>query len=66
MLARQDEVVVLETAALIINARITEIVYGDNPDLPEKSYFEKLSIEISAWSQGDGASSGGDSMGFDF
>lgn len=66
VLARQDEVVVLETAALIINARITEIVYGDNPDLPEKSYFEKLSIEISAWSQGDGASSGGDSMGFDF
>ena len=70
VLAREDEVVVLETASLIINAKITELVYGDNPELPEKSYFEKFGIEISAWSQGDASTSGGgggsDDIGFDF
>lgn len=54
MLARPDEVVVLETASLIINARITELEYGDDPDLPPQSYFGRFSVEISAWAK-DGA-----------
>ncbi len=66
ILAREEEVVVLETASLIINAKITELVYGDNPELPEKSYFEKFSIEISAWAQGDAVTSGGGGDDFGF
>ena len=58
-----DEVIVLETASLIINARITEIEYGSNPELPENSYFERLSVEMSAWAKND---SGGSDDTFEF
>jgi hypothetical protein len=61
-LARPDEVVVLETAALIINAKITAMSYGDDPSLPENSHFEQFAIELSAWSKDDAPTSGG---GFD-
>ncbi|MFT5195226.1 MAG: hypothetical protein ACI9EW_003583 [Cellvibrionaceae bacterium] len=59
-----DEIIVLETASLIINARITELEYGTNPELPENSYFERISIEMSAWSKND-AAGGDDSFDFD-
>ncbi len=59
-LARPDEVVVLETAALIINAKITAMTYGDDPTLPENSYFEQFGIELSAWSKDDAPSGGFD------
>lgn len=64
VLAGEDEVIVLETASLIINARITELDYGSNPELPESSYFERLSIEMSAWAKNDAG--GSDDDGFDF
>ncbi len=64
VLAGEEEVIVLETASLIINARITELDYGSNPELPENSYFERLSIEMSAWAKNDGG--GNDDDGFDF
>lgn len=51
VLARQNETIVLETASLIINAEIADLAYGDNADLPDRSYFELFSIEISAWSK---------------
>ncbi len=51
VLARENETIVLETAALIINAEITEIVYGSSPEMPEKSYFDLFTIELSAWSK---------------
>jgi hypothetical protein len=51
VLARENETIVLETATLIINAEITELDYGSSSDLPDASYFERFSIELSAWAK---------------
>lgn len=51
VLARENETIVLETATLIINAEITEMAYGDNSDLPDASYFDRFTIELSAWAK---------------
>jgi hypothetical protein len=50
ILARLNETVVLETASLIINAVITELDYGSGP-LPPQSYFERFTVELSAWAK---------------
>lgn len=50
VLARENEVIVLETATLIINAEIKEMQYGAG-SLPPQSYFEGFSIELSAWAK---------------
>lgn len=50
VLARESETVVLETATLIINAEITELTYGTGT-LPPQSFFERFTIELSAWSK---------------
>jgi LPXTG-motif cell wall-anchored protein len=56
VLARESETIVLETATLIINAEITEMDYGASADLPDASYFERFTIELSAWAkEGDAA-----------
>ena len=40
----------------IINAEITELDYGAAGDLPDASYFERFTIELSAWAkEGDAA-----------
>jgi len=49
VLARENETIVLETASLIINAEITEMDYGVSGDMPDASYFDRFSIELSAW-----------------
>ena len=53
MLARENETIVLETASLIINAEITEMDYGTSGDMPDASYFERFTIELSAWAKED-------------
>ncbi len=50
VLARENEVIVLETAALIINAVVKEMQYGTG-DMPPQSYFETITLEISAWAK---------------
>lgn len=50
VLARENEVIVLETATLIINAEIREMQYGSG-SLPPQSFFENFSIELSAWAK---------------
>lgn len=50
VLARESETVVLETATLIINAEVTELAYGTGT-LPPQSFFERFTIELSAWSK---------------
>ncbi len=50
VLARENEVIVLETATLIINAEIREMQYGAG-SLPPQSFFENFSIELSAWAK---------------
>ncbi len=51
VLARENETIVLETATLIINAEITEMDYGAAAELPDASYFERFTIELSAWAK---------------
>jgi hypothetical protein len=50
VLAHENETVVLETASLIINAEIRDMQYGAGT-LPPQSYFERISIELSAWAK---------------
>jgi hypothetical protein len=50
VLARENETVVLETASLIINAEIRDMQYGAGT-LPPQSYFEQITIELSAWAK---------------
>jgi len=50
VMARENEVIVLETASLIINAEIKGMQYGSGA-LPPQSYFENFTIELSAWAK---------------
>ncbi|HSH03335.1 MAG TPA: hypothetical protein VLL52_12510 [Anaerolineae bacterium] len=51
-LAATGETIVLETASLIVNAEVTEIEYGPaEGELGSESYFERLTIELSAWAK---------------
>ena len=49
-LARPHETIVLETASLIVNAEITEMEYGTGT-LPPQSFFERFTVELSAWAK---------------
>lgn len=51
VMARENEVIVLETASLIINAEIKEMKYGESSTLPPQSFFENFTIELSAWAK---------------
>lgn len=53
-LAKENEVVVLETAALIINVELKGLEYGDAESMPPQSYFERVTFELSAWAKEDG------------
>lgn len=50
-LARPGEVVTLQTQTLKVNARIDNLVYGTG-SLPPNSFFEKVDLELAAWSLG--------------
>lgn len=63
ILAGENEVVVLETAALIINAEIKELRYGEGGNLPPQSYFETFTIELSAWAKSSDAGPAPDVQG---
>lgn len=62
-LARENEVVVLETAALIINVELKGLEYGDAESMPPKSYFERVTFELSAWAKEDGDGSDASASG---
>lgn len=51
VLAREGETIVLETASLIINADITEMQYGSDNGQPPQSYFDRITISLSAWAK---------------
>ena len=53
ILARAYDVIVLESATLIVNATIKEIQYGRAGMLPSQSFFDSFIIEISAWAKDD-------------
>ncbi len=48
VLAKPGEAVLLETQTLTVQARIVDLAYGSGA-LPPNSFFERLTIEISAW-----------------
>ncbi len=56
VLAREGETIVLETASLIINAEITEMQYGSDNSQPPQSYFDRITVALSAWAKEEGGS----------
>ncbi|MEM7330973.1 MAG: hypothetical protein AAF490_02700 [Chloroflexota bacterium] len=50
VLARENEIVVLETASLIVNAEIKSMNYGSGT-LPPQSFFDNFTVELSAWAK---------------
>ena len=48
VMVKPHETIVLETAALRLVAKVLEVKYGEDA-LPDKSYFEQLSLELSVW-----------------
>ena len=65
VLAREGETIVLETASLIINAEITEMQYGNDSSQPPQSYFDRITIALSAWAKENGGSAYSDSEDLD-
>ncbi len=50
MAAEPGGVISLQTASLEVEARIVDMTYGESA-LPSQSFFERLTIEIRAWSR---------------
>lgn len=50
VLVQQGDVVQMETAALVVTARVVDMAYGGGA-LPANSYFERLTIELAAYSK---------------
>ncbi|MBL8145466.1 MAG: hypothetical protein JNL34_03695 [Anaerolineae bacterium] len=48
VVAQPGATAVLETATLRVQAKVVDVEYGSGP-LPEKSYFQKLTLELAAW-----------------
>jgi hypothetical protein len=65
VLAREGETIVLETASLIINAEITEMQYGNDSGQPPQSYFDRITVALSAWAKENGGSTYSDSEDID-
>jgi hypothetical protein len=55
VLARSGDTVSLETATLVVTARIVDMAYGGGA-LPPNSYFERLTIELAAYRKPEAAS----------
>jgi hypothetical protein len=53
VMARSDAVVEMETATLKVAARIVDMQYGSGA-LPPNSFFQQLTLEISAWKKAEG------------
>ncbi len=49
VVARPGAVLILETGALLLQAKVNEVTYGTNAILPPNSYFETLKLQIEAW-----------------
>ncbi len=61
VLATPGQVITLETAALLVKAEVTEMVYGSD-DLPPQSHFAKLAIELVATAKGPGGAEEGKAL----
>jgi hypothetical protein len=52
VMARSDGMIEMETATLKVQARIVDMQYGSGA-LPNNSFFQQLTLEISAWKKSD-------------
>ncbi len=59
VLAALGQVITLETAALLVKAEVTEMVYGSD-DLPPQSHFAKLTVELVATAKSPGGAEEGE------
>jgi hypothetical protein len=57
VLARPGDTITLETATLRVKARLVDISYGSGP-FPPNSFFERITIELAAWSREDARAAG--------
>ncbi len=57
VLATEGGVTVLETQTLRVQVRIVDLQYGSGP-LPRNSYFERLTVELAAWTKEEQAGNG--------
>lgn len=55
VLAEPNAEVVLETATLLLRARVTELEYGQG-QLPPNSFFQRVSLELGIWMKEEGTS----------
>jgi hypothetical protein len=51
ILAESGKTILLQTASLEVEARVVDIVYGQGA-LPAKSFFERVTIELTAYARG--------------
>ena len=58
VLVQPGAVVLLETQALTIQARVVDLAYGSG-SLPNNSFFERLTVEIQAWPKKAGEATAG-------
>jgi hypothetical protein len=61
VLATPGQVITLETAALLVKAEVTEMVYGSD-DLPPQSHFAKLTLEMAATAKSPGGIEEGEAL----
>ncbi|HEX2620963.1 MAG TPA: hypothetical protein VHL11_12470, partial [Phototrophicaceae bacterium] len=54
VVARPGAVIVLETDAIMLQAKIIDIKYGDNGIQPPNSFFEALKLQVEAWQKSSG------------
>ncbi len=52
VVVKPGSVIVIETDAIKLQAKIVDVTYGTNPDLPPNSYFDGLTIRMEAWEKG--------------
>jgi hypothetical protein len=55
---KQGSIVMLETQTLTVQARVVDLAYGSG-SLPPNSFFERLTVEISAWPKKAGQATAG-------
>ena len=62
VLLKPGGIVMLETQTLTVQARVVDLAYGSGA-LPPNSFFDRLTIEISAWPKKAGTGAPADSFG---
>ncbi|MBC8099439.1 MAG: hypothetical protein H7Y11_08345 [Armatimonadetes bacterium] len=57
IMIRAGSVITLQTGALLLQAKVLEMKYGENGVLPPNSYFETLRLQVETWQKAGGDAS---------